>query len=130
MVESSGSTRQIQRAQDPRYDIIKTLKWPLKVELSVSELRTQRYQNQLNPSPNEFKSSTRSTVGRIKPQFGLPNNSMNLQAMGSHVRVPARVIREWGRSTESPPCLQLLMASFIIRFAQYFTLMELWIATN
>ncbi|KAL0915211.1 hypothetical protein M5K25_015612 [Dendrobium thyrsiflorum] len=33
------------------------------VELSGSELRTQQHQNRLNPSPNESKPMTRSTVG-------------------------------------------------------------------
>ncbi|KAL0902880.1 hypothetical protein M5K25_028442 [Dendrobium thyrsiflorum] len=33
------------------------------VKLSVSELRTQRHQNRLNPSPDESKSMTRSAVG-------------------------------------------------------------------
>ncbi|KAL0916233.1 hypothetical protein M5K25_013726 [Dendrobium thyrsiflorum] len=37
------------------------------------ELRTQRSQNRLNPSPNESKSRTRSAVGKFEPQFGLPN---------------------------------------------------------
>ncbi|KAL0917636.1 hypothetical protein M5K25_012712 [Dendrobium thyrsiflorum] len=40
------------------------------VKLSGSELRTQRHQNRLNPSPNESRSRTRSTVGRFKTQFG------------------------------------------------------------
>ncbi|KAL0909355.1 hypothetical protein M5K25_020214 [Dendrobium thyrsiflorum] len=43
------------------------------VKLNVSERRTQRHQIQLNPSPNESKSRTRSAVGRFKPQFELPN---------------------------------------------------------
>ncbi|KAL0910524.1 hypothetical protein M5K25_021515 [Dendrobium thyrsiflorum] len=29
--------------------------------------------NRLNPSPNEFRSRTRSAVGRFKPRFRLPN---------------------------------------------------------
>ncbi|KAL0911387.1 hypothetical protein M5K25_019524 [Dendrobium thyrsiflorum] len=44
------------------------------VELNVSERRTQRHQIRLNLSPNEPKSKTRSTFGRFKPQFGLPNS--------------------------------------------------------
>ncbi|KAL0912428.1 hypothetical protein M5K25_018399 [Dendrobium thyrsiflorum] len=42
-------------------------------KLSGSELRTQRHQNRLNPSPNESKSRTQSTGRTFKPQFGLPN---------------------------------------------------------
>ncbi|KAL0914790.1 hypothetical protein M5K25_015169 [Dendrobium thyrsiflorum] len=38
----------------------------LTVELNVSELRTQRHQIRLNPSPNELKSKTRSIFGRFK----------------------------------------------------------------
>ncbi|PKU72604.1 hypothetical protein MA16_Dca010174 [Dendrobium catenatum] len=43
------------------------------VKMSISEIRTQRHQIQLDPSPNESKSKTRSAVGRFESQFELPN---------------------------------------------------------
>ncbi|KAL0916648.1 hypothetical protein M5K25_014176 [Dendrobium thyrsiflorum] len=54
------------------------------VELNVSEVQTQRHQIQLNPSPNESKSRTRSTGRMFKPQFGLPNG---LQTRQSYCRI-------------------------------------------
>ncbi|KAL0903611.1 hypothetical protein M5K25_028002 [Dendrobium thyrsiflorum] len=54
------------------------------VKLSGSELRTQRHQNRLNPSPNESRSRPRSAVRMFKTQFGLPNG---LQILQSYSRI-------------------------------------------
>ncbi|KAL0919723.1 hypothetical protein M5K25_011838 [Dendrobium thyrsiflorum] len=39
---------------------------------------------QVNPSPNESKSRTRSTVGRFKPQFELPNGTGSISTVHSN----------------------------------------------
>ncbi|KAL0913922.1 hypothetical protein M5K25_017414 [Dendrobium thyrsiflorum] len=47
------------------------------VELNVSEIRTQRHRIRLNPSPNEPKSKTRSTLGRGSISAVHSNHSKN-----------------------------------------------------
>ncbi|KAL0923775.1 hypothetical protein M5K25_007848 [Dendrobium thyrsiflorum] len=79
LVDTASSTHPFRPSQlvripsDIPEDVAQPLITDLPLELNVSEIQTQRHQIQLNPSPNESKSRTRSTGRTFKPQFGLPN---------------------------------------------------------
>ncbi|KAL0911533.1 hypothetical protein M5K25_019681 [Dendrobium thyrsiflorum] len=67
MIEHESRSKIMLETSGIEIGIIRT---PISANLYGSELQTQRYQDQLNPSPNESKSRTRSAVVRFKMQFG------------------------------------------------------------
>ncbi|KAL0914658.1 hypothetical protein M5K25_015024 [Dendrobium thyrsiflorum] len=70
------------------------------VKQSVLELQTQRHQNQLNPSPIEFKSRTQSTVGRAARR---ETNPTSLRTLSYNITSKREIGDHYCLLTPRPP---------------------------